>query len=80
MTWHSQALERVEELGDLFGPVLKRVQKLPVELRKYFEKVSKRTRPRDDALNAYVAKRNFRKTAERNDACILGHPFFAPRE
>jgi bifunctional non-homologous end joining protein LigD len=32
-----EALERLENVGDLFKPVLKKVQKLPSDLRKYFE-------------------------------------------
>src|SRR5919112_1895676 len=32
-----EALERVEQFGDLFKPVLTRVQKFPAELRRYFQ-------------------------------------------
>lgn len=33
-----EAIERVEKLGDLFKPVLKKVQRLPAELRRHFER------------------------------------------
>ena len=33
-----EAIERVEEFGDLFKPVLKKVQRLPAELRRYFQR------------------------------------------
>jgi len=59
-----QAIERVDQLGDLFKPVLKQVQKLPAELRRYFEKKRTARSPRAEALQPYAAKRNFRKTAE----------------
>jgi bifunctional non-homologous end joining protein LigD len=59
-----EALERVEQLGDLFKPVLKKVQKLPHELRKYFEQSGKKIRTPNEALKPYIAKRNFQKTAE----------------
>ena len=32
-----EALERVEQLGDLFKPVITKVQKFPAELRRYFK-------------------------------------------
>jgi bifunctional non-homologous end joining protein LigD len=59
-----QALERVEERGDLFKPVLKQVQKLPADLRRYFVRQRAPKSPPADTLKPYVAKRNFRKTAE----------------
>jgi len=59
-----QAIERVEEYADVFNPVLKQVQKLPAELRRYFEKQGASRSPRHEALEPYAAKRNFRKTAE----------------
>lgn len=59
-----QALERVEQAGDLFKPLLKQVQKLPADLRRYFERQrSSRSQPAG-TLQPYVAKRNFQKTAE----------------
>lgn len=59
-----QALERVEQAGDLFKPLLKQVQKLPADLRRYFERQrSTRSHP-PDTLKPYVTKRNFQKTAE----------------
>jgi bifunctional non-homologous end joining protein LigD len=60
----AQALTRVEQLGDLFKPVLKKVQRLPRELRKYFEQQHTRRNRSDGALKPYVAKRNFKKTSE----------------
>jgi bifunctional non-homologous end joining protein LigD len=59
-----QALERVEQLGDLFKPVLKQVQRLPADLRHYFERQRSAKSQSADALKPYAAKRNFRKTAE----------------
>jgi bifunctional non-homologous end joining protein LigD len=59
-----EAIDRVERMGDLFKPVLKTVQKLPQELRKYFEQSLPKRRQSEDALKPYVAKRNFKKTAE----------------
>ena len=59
-----QAIERAEQLGDLFRPMLRKVQKLPPELRKYFEQGQKRKAVADEALKPYVAKRNFKNTAE----------------
>jgi bifunctional non-homologous end joining protein LigD len=60
----NQAIERVEKLGDLFKPVLKQVQKLPLELRRCFEQQRSPRPPRREALQPYAAKRDFRKTAE----------------
>jgi bifunctional non-homologous end joining protein LigD len=63
-----QAIERAEELGDLFKPALKKVQRLPAELRRYFER-QQSTRPRSTKLlQPYAAKRDFRKTAEPKPA------------
>jgi bifunctional non-homologous end joining protein LigD len=59
-----ESIDRVEQLGDLFKPILTTVQKLPQELRKYFEHSYAKRRTSDDALKSYVAKRNFKKTAE----------------
>ena len=60
----AQAIERVEARGDLFQPVLKQVQKLPSELRRYFEQQRAPKSQRPQTLQAYEAKRDFRKTAE----------------
>jgi bifunctional non-homologous end joining protein LigD len=65
-----EAIARVERMGDLFKPVLKSVQKLPPELRKYFEHSHTNKRAADDALEPYVAKRNFKKTAEPNPGTL----------
>jgi bifunctional non-homologous end joining protein LigD len=63
----SEAIERVEKLGDLFKPVLKKVQRLPAELRRYFERRQHaQTSRSEEALKKYAAKRDFRKTAEPN--------------
>ena len=59
-----EALERVEKIGDIFKPVLKKVQRLPAELRRHFEREQARKSRSTDALQPYAAKRNFRKTAE----------------
>ena len=60
----SQTIERVEARGDLFKPVLKQVQKLPTELRRYFEQQRSPKSRNTETLQAYAAKRDFRKTAE----------------
>ena len=59
-----EALKRVEELGDLLKPVLTRVQKLPLEVRRFFEQQRTRSSKRNNALETYAAKRDFKKTAE----------------
>ena len=59
-----EALDRVETEGDLFKPVLKRVQKFPSEVRDFFEHHARKGRSTDGALQPYMAKRNFRKTSE----------------
>ena len=59
-----ETLERVEQQGDLFKPVLKKVQKLPAELREFFRARKTRTSRSDEALRPYLAKRNFKKTSE----------------
>src|SRR5215204_6550140 len=52
----SQAIERVEKLGDLFKPVLTQVQKLPAELRRYFDQQRTQRSKRNEALKTYGAK------------------------
>jgi bifunctional non-homologous end joining protein LigD len=59
-----QTIERAEELADLFKPVLKQVQRLPAEVRHYFEQQRSEKSKRSEALQPYAAKRDFRKTAE----------------
>jgi bifunctional non-homologous end joining protein LigD len=60
-----EAIERAEKLGDLFKPVLKKVQRLPAELRRYFQQQQHaQTSRRKEALTPYAAKRDFSKTAE----------------
>ena len=58
-----ETLERLETTGDLFKPVLTKVQKLPVEVRRYFEQRSRLSK-RAPVLDTYEAKRDFKKTAE----------------
>lgn len=61
----NEAIERAEKLGDLFKPVLKKVQRLPAELRRYFERRQHtQTSRSEEALKPYAAKRDFKKTAE----------------
>lgn len=60
-----EAIERAEESGDLFKPVLKKAQRLPAELRRYFQqRQHAQTTRSKQALEPYAAKRDFRKTAE----------------
>src|SRR5215213_7462012 len=60
-----EAIERVEKFGDLFKPVLKKVQRLPAELRHYFDRRQHaQTSRSEEALKPYAAKRDFKKTAE----------------
>ena len=73
-----QALKRLQKLGDLFEPVLKLKQKLPVRFEKLLQNVKlpelqetpeEAVKPRlrglgDHSLGAYQAKRDFRKTPE----------------
>ena len=60
----TEALDRVKELGDLFKPVLKQVQRLPPEVRRVFKAQRPKRRAPADTLKAYEAKRDFKKTAE----------------
>ena len=59
-----EALDRLEELGDIFKPVLKQVQRLPAEVRRVFEAHGPKKKATIDALKPYEAKRDFKKTAE----------------
>ena len=59
-----EAIQRIEKRGDLFKPVLTKVQKFPAHLRRYFEQQRVERAKRSDALKPYAAKRDFRKTAE----------------
>jgi bifunctional non-homologous end joining protein LigD len=63
-----ETLERVEKLGDLFKPVLKQVQTLPAEVRRFFEQQRTHSSKHIEALEPYAAKRDFRKTAEPKPA------------
>src|SRR5690348_277099 len=69
----AQAIARAEERGDLFKPVLKRVQRLPPELRHYFEQQGRSEGSRSsEALKPYEAKRNFAKTSEPRPSVVRG--------
>ncbi len=59
-----EALERVAETGDLFKPVLKKVQKLPPLVRQYFQQQQTKAAAPKELLKTYAAKRNFKKTPE----------------
>jgi bifunctional non-homologous end joining protein LigD len=59
-----ETLERLEEVGDLFKPVLTKVQKLPAEVQRYFQQQRLQSSSHAESLQAYEAKRDFRKTAE----------------
>src|ERR1051325_9475522 len=47
-----EAIERVESLGDLFKPLLKKVQRLPAELHRYFNRHAQTSRS-EEALQPY---------------------------
>jgi len=69
----AQAIARAEERGDLFKPVLKKVQRLPPELRHYFEQHGRSEVSRSsEALKPYEAKRNFAKTSEPRPSVVRG--------
>lgn len=60
-----EAITRVKELGDLFKPATKQVQKFPNELRRYFKQQrGQRSKRSSTALQPYAEKRDFAKTAE----------------
>jgi bifunctional non-homologous end joining protein LigD len=64
-----EAIERVKQRGDLFKPLLTQKQKLPTELRRYFEqKLAGRSKRSSEALKPYASKRDFAKTAEPKPA------------
>jgi bifunctional non-homologous end joining protein LigD len=64
-----EAIERVKKRGDLFKPLLTQKQKLPTELRRYFEQqLAGRSKRSSEALKPYAMKRNFAKTAEPKPA------------
>jgi bifunctional non-homologous end joining protein LigD len=60
----ARTLKRVEQLGDLFAPLLSKVQTLPGEVLKYFKKTTTKT---TDKLEAYVDKRNSRTSERKPD-------------
>jgi bifunctional non-homologous end joining protein LigD len=57
-----EALQRLDEVGDLFAPVLKLKQKLPEQFIAAPAPAKRSRRPR--SLQEYDAKRNFTRTAE----------------
>jgi bifunctional non-homologous end joining protein LigD len=57
-------LRRVEDLGDLFKPVLSTKQKIPREIMAHLGGQPARTVKTPDTLELYERKRNFNKTAE----------------
>ena len=60
-----QAVERVNEVGDLFKPVRTQVQKFPAHVRRYFaQHREEKTKRSNAALQPYAEKRDFQKTAE----------------
>src|SRR5215216_6354131 len=60
-----EAIKRVESAGDLFKPVLTKVQKFTGELRRYFKQQrAQRSQRGTAALKTYAEKRDFQKTAE----------------
>jgi bifunctional non-homologous end joining protein LigD len=60
-----EAIARVEDAGDLFKPVLTKVQKFSGELRRYFKQQrAQRSQRGSAALKKYAEKRDFAKTAE----------------
>jgi bifunctional non-homologous end joining protein LigD len=66
-----EAFARAEQSGDLFKSVLKQVQRLPPELRRYFEQQERSGTSRSsEALKRYEAKRNFSKTSEPKPSIV----------
>jgi len=59
-----EAIKRVQKRGDLFKPLLTKVQRFPTELRRYFKQQHVQRSTRHNALKPYAAKRDFRKTGE----------------
>src|SRR5215211_6936633 len=51
-----ETLKRVEKIGDLFKPLLTRVQRLPVEVRRFFEQQRVQSSKRSEALKPYATK------------------------
>jgi len=60
-----EAIKRVERAGDLFKPMLTKVQTFSGELRRYFKQQrAHRSQRGSAALKTYAEKRDFQKTAE----------------
>ena len=67
------ALKRLQVTGDLFKPVLTKVQKFPAELRRYFAQGrAQRSQRGSAALTLYAEKRDFQKTAEPKPVLARG--------
>jgi bifunctional non-homologous end joining protein LigD len=67
------ALKRLQVTGDLFKPVLTKVQKFPAELRRYFAQGrAQRSQRGSAALTLYAEKRDFQKTAEPKPVAARG--------
>jgi bifunctional non-homologous end joining protein LigD len=63
-----ESLKRIEKIGDLFKPLLKQVQRLPAEVRRFFEQHRAQSSRHSESLKPYAAKRDFTKTAEPKPA------------
>jgi bifunctional non-homologous end joining protein LigD len=71
-----EAIERVEVAGDLFKPILTKVQKFSGELRRYFKQQrAQRSQRGSSALKTYAEKRDFQKTAEPKPAAARSSRF-----
>ena len=57
-------LARLDELGDLFAPVLEMRQRLPDEIMDAFPRAKSPRRRKPGSLETYAAKRDFTKTRE----------------
>ena len=57
-------LKRIETYGDIFEVVQTKKQRLPAELQQYFKDEQKRSQRSNQALQLYVHKRDFDRTAE----------------
>lgn len=74
-----ETLERVEKLGDLFKPMLTKVQTLPMEVCRYFEQQQRsHSSKRSETLATYEAKRDFKKTAGAKARCARTQPSGQP--
>ncbi|MEA2204915.1 MAG: bifunctional non-ous end joining protein LigD [Blastocatellia bacterium] len=65
-----EAIARAEELGDLFEPVLKQVQKLPGAVRQFFELSERHKQKSVAARKPYIPKRNPETPAEAKPVAV----------